>query len=360
MRQALQDLSSSLKECHHPGLLMDRYYSADQGMESGAAKAAHFQAMVDSSKTDAAQRFYREYFDRWEKNRPARSLNTKLRATGRIVVGLGRASVMEVGIHLHHSLGFPYIPGSSLKGACAHYCARAWGARDERFKSEQKEGQAEKTSGEFHKFLFGDTTQAGAIAFEDAWWAPAGKASPFHLEVMTPHHHDWQDGGKAPPTDFDSPVPVNFLSFNGTFHFRVAWQGPNPAGEKEEKALESWLKLALDLLAETLAESGVGGKTSSGFGRLKPPAGQQPGAVSSTHSLKAPNQGQARKLRIVEKVGNRHYKAVYAENGEEAPCVLQSANKECPNDLQPGAEVTVPFQKLDKGIWLFGWQKQKP
>lgn len=359
MRDALQDLSGKLNECHHPGLLMDCFFPG-QGDESGEAKATHFQTMIKSSTNDGAQKFYKDYFDRWKKNRPARSLTTDLKTAGHIVLGLGRASVMEVGIHLHHSLGFPYLPGSSLKGACAHYCARVWGAKDDRFKSEQKEGQAEKTSGEFHKFLFGDTTQAGAIAFEDAWWVPAGKASPFHREVMTPHHKDWQDGGKAPPTDFDSPVPVSFLSFSGTFHFRVIWQGPEPENELEKAALEKWLNLALDLLKETLAESGVGGKTSSGFGRLKTPAGQPAGTASAAHSLKTPNQGHLRKLRIVEKIGNRHYKAVYAENGEEAPCILQSTSKDCPNDLQPGAEVTVPFQKLDKGTWLFGWQKQKP
>lgn len=355
MRDALQDLSGKLNKCHHPGLLMDRFFPG-QGDESGEAKARHFQAMIDSSRGEIVRNFYKDYFIRWKANKPpsSRSVSADLKSTGHIVLGLGRASVMEVGIHLHHSLGFPYLPGSSLKGACAHYCSRVWGEKDEQFKCVQKEGDPEKKSGEFHLFLFGNTTQAGAIGFEDAWWVPETNRSPFHREVMTPHHPKWQDGGKEAPSDYDSPVPVSFLSFSGTFHCRLTWQGPEPASEPEKAALNQWLNLARELLKEMLAESGVGGKTTTGYG-------QGEGALAA--GLRPPNQGQLRKIRIVQKTANRTYQAIFTENGEEASCILEApSNKDCPNDLKPEVEVLVPFVKAvgkaDQVQWIFGWRKQ--
>jgi hypothetical protein len=83
------------------------------------------------------------------------------------------------------------------------------------------------------------------------------------MDVMTPHHPKWLDGGK-PPTDFDSPVPVPFVSARGKFRVAVSWHGP-----VSEKA-SCWTELGFELLAEALREWGVGGKTSSGYGRLTP------------------------------------------------------------------------------------------
>ena len=81
------------------------------------------------------------------------------------------------------------------------------------------------------------------------------------MDVMTPHHPKWLDGEK-PPTDFDSPVPVPFVSVRGKFRVAVSWHGP-----MSEKAA-CWTELGFDLLTEALREWGVGGKTSSGYGRL--------------------------------------------------------------------------------------------
>ncbi len=78
---------------------------------------------------------------------------------------------------------------------------------------------------------------------------------------MTPHHPKWLDGS-VPPTDFDSPMPVPFLSVTGTFRVVISWHGPT-----SEKA-KNWTELARSLLCDALKDWGIGGKTTSGYGRL--------------------------------------------------------------------------------------------
>lgn len=265
-------LGFKLSTCEHPGLLFDRFYpGAENETKEGEVKKEHFLKVIASSKIPKVGELYQKAFARWKENLPKSNYKTgTLETTGRMVLGLGKASVLEIGIHLHHHLGFPYIPGSSLKGICAHYCSKVWGANNESFKSTMTND--EKSSGVNHKFLFGDTTVAGAIGFEDAWWVPAGNQnqSPFHLDIITPHHKEWQDEGKAPPTDFDSPTPVSFLSFSGSFYICITWQGPHGQNDEEKNEINNWMGLAWKLLTEALFEHGVGGKNSSGFGRFDP------------------------------------------------------------------------------------------
>ena len=206
---------------------------------------------------------------------------TILTTAGRVIAGLGTESVLETGIRLHHTYGLPVIPGSALKGLAAHYCYEVWGqhalgdaappaskpfrrptkGEDEVYKQFLQGDPKANPAANYFRLLFGNTDDSGVIVFHDAWLTP-DSADPLVLDVMTPHHPDWQDGS-APPTDFDSPVPVAFVSATGSFRVMVSWNGP-AGGEQPQK----WTKLTMALLKEALAEWGIGGKTSSGYGRL--------------------------------------------------------------------------------------------
>ncbi|MEZ6143021.1 MAG: type III-B CRISPR module RAMP protein Cmr6 [Zavarzinella sp.] len=137
-----------------------------------------------------------------------------------------------------------------------------------KFRSEKlankKTGQQTEKVGDYHRFLFGTTDESCCILFHDAWYVPDSDSEPLKMDVMTPHHQDWNDDGKAPPTDFDSPAPVPFLSVSGSFLFSLSWYGPDIEEEKKKK----WLELMVRCLREALFEWGVGGKTSSGYGRF--------------------------------------------------------------------------------------------
>jgi CRISPR-associated protein Cmr6 len=264
-------------------LLLHRYLSEPATGEAGnpAEKRSLLAAAIEAARNPEARSLYRLAFDRWVAASPPGAEATVLTTADRVIAGLGTDSVLETGIRLHHTYGLPVIPGSALKGLAAHYCNEVWGQRangdtappaskpfrrptetedDVYRKCLQGDPKAKPTENYF-RLLFGNTDDSGVMVFHDAWLTP-DSAEPLVLDVMTPHHPDWQDGS-APPTDFDSPVPVAFVSATGSFRVMVSWNGPVEHGQAN-----NWTKLVLDLLKESLYEWGIGGKTSSGYGRL--------------------------------------------------------------------------------------------
>lgn len=280
MRNAIIALKDKRKDLgQHPGLLLQRYLCENATGDGGnpEEKQAILQAAINAAADDKVRALYKVAFARWEKSFPSDARSVTLATQGRLIVGLGSENVLETGIRLQHTYGLPIIPGSALKGLAAHYCDQVWGAEDEKFKKPTKEDDeayrkhlqdgGKESNGSchrYHRLLFGNTDDSGCIIFHDAWYVPESSPRPLRLDVMTPHHLKWLDGS-APPTDFDSPTPVPFLSVTGQFHVVVSWRGP----DSEESG--KWLDATRELLTRALAEWGVGGKTSSGYGRLVDP-----------------------------------------------------------------------------------------
>ncbi len=175
----------------------------------------------------------------------------EFKTEGRMIIGLGSEIVVETGITLHHTYGVPFIPGSALKGLASHYCSQVWGSKEIGFKLGNK----------YHNLLFGKQEDAGHITFHDAWITPKTVDSSIKPDVMTPHHGDYYKGEGA-PTDFDDPKPVPFISVSGTFLIAISCDDPTPAGTR-------WAELSLSLLTHALSDWGIGGKTNSGYGKMK-------------------------------------------------------------------------------------------
>ena len=275
----------------HAGLLLRRYLKIavqDAGKKHPNERKSLFTEAARAASN--ARDLYRLAYNRRSLTLPTET-STTLDVRGRLIVGLGGDNVLETGLTLHHTYGVPFIPGSALKGLAAHYCDEVWGQRHEpdsakltddnhkfrRLRHREVCGKngVHSDTGTFHEILFGTTDDSGHIIFHDAWIEPASLTgqpdSGLVLDVMTPHHGDYysdkhyEDGPKhgelIPPTDFDDPNPVTFLSVAGKFHIAVSC---DVAGEEGQ----AWAKLAFDLLTKALQDWGVGGKTSSGYGRL--------------------------------------------------------------------------------------------
>lgn len=242
----------------HAGLLLQRYLCENATGEGGnpEEKRAILQAAINATGNEDVHALYRGAFNRWKTSLPKNPPPIELATQGRLIVGLGSENVLETGIRLHHTYGLPIIPGSALKGLAAHHCDQVWGPADEKFRK----------TGSYHQLLFGKTDDSGCIVFHDAWFVPGSEKEPLKLDVMTPHHSSWNNVDKPePPTDFDSPVPVPFLSVTGKFLVAVSWYGP------EHNQSGKWTELARSLLCDALRDWGVGGKTTSGYGRLMLP-----------------------------------------------------------------------------------------
>ncbi len=279
----------------HPGLLLQRYLHESATGDHGKPehKRQILDAAINSAENPEHRKLYEAAFARWSASLSSDPDPIDLATQGRLIVGLGSESVLETGIRLHHTYGMPIIPGSALKGLAAHYCDQVWGTVDKRHtKPTPAEdeayrkflaGKAPKPEGSFHRLLFGNTDDSSCITFHDAWLTP-DSPEPLVLDVMTPHHPKWLDGSVA-PTDFDSPTPVPFLSVSGRFRVALSWNGP--ASDKAKK----WAELTRSLLCDALKDWGIGGKTTSGYGRLAPPPPPPP--------PKKRNSNEKAKVRII-------------------------------------------------------------
>ncbi len=259
------------------GLLRDRFLQV-QEKENNEKKDEFHKARKElfaemQKSLQNSTEVYRLTFSRQKNLIHSPKEEGEFETVGRLIIGLGGENVLETGITLHHTYGTPIIPGTALKGLASNYCDRIWGRGAEKpgFKRDEI----------YHKAIFGSTADSvdkdsGHIIFHDAWITPNSVVDSLKTDVMTPHHGDYYSGTILPsgeptaPTDFDSPNPVTFLSIVGTFHIVVSCDVVGEMCEAENKVEgQKWAELAFDLLTDALKDWGIGGKTNSGYGRLR-------------------------------------------------------------------------------------------
>lgn len=174
----------------------------------------------------------------------------RLRAeiNGRLLMDHGRAATTETSVSFHSVWGVPRIPGSALKGVT---------------RAEMYAGEALAST---ILELFGNEKAAGRVMFYDA--LPIGGKFELALDVLTPHHRGYYEKG-LPPADWDSPVPVTFVTVVKT-SFDI-WLGARSAVRADVEALET----AAEALQQALEVSGIGAKTAAGYGRFKVTRGER-------------------------------------------------------------------------------------
>jgi CRISPR-associated protein Cmr6 len=238
---------------------------------------------------------YAKAFERWKKSFGAGVDRVfSLRAVSRLLVGHGTDSATDVGLTVHHTWGVPMIAGSALKGLCAHYLDAVYGPDDptvpawrqsdrvrapfQGVRRAEDNGFPLSGPGDAFRAIFGApdayddetaqrngaaaTSSGGLVTFHDALYIPGSAPSerPFVPDVLTVHQQGYyRDAGATGwPNDFDEPIPVSFLTVRPGVELLFVLTAP-PA----------WGGIAEQILKEALREWGVGGKTSSGYGRFE-------------------------------------------------------------------------------------------
>jgi CRISPR-associated protein Cmr6 len=241
-RTALAGLGPQSGRSPNAGLWLDRYIrSQDPG-----DKNSRRDLTSEVSAIPEPEKAYAEYFARWKRTLEAHGAELRVaKATGRVVVGLGAEAVLENAICLHRTYGVPLIPGSALKGLSASF-------------ARQRLDGGWSPDSPAYKALFGELDSAGYVTFFDALYVPGSGHSgrPLHPDVITVHHPEYYQSASAPPADWDDPIPVPFLSATGEYLLALG----GPAG---------FVARAYDILKLAMSESGVGAKTSSGYGRME-------------------------------------------------------------------------------------------
>ena len=161
----------------------------------------------------------------------------ELKPRWRLAINLGAASVYETFLLLHRNYAVPIIPGSAVKGVAHHYAKKY-----------------EKLSENEIAKMFGTQNKKGRVIFFDALPIIDRNQDFIVLDVMNVHYRDYYEKGEV-PGDWMNPNPIFFLTVEGIkFRFTVA--------SKDEKMAEK----AIELLKEALLTTGIGAKTSAGYG----------------------------------------------------------------------------------------------
>lgn len=276
----------------HAGLELDRYVKKiESGGEQEDRRRLFRRRLFARLAGAAPPPIYGKAYRRWEQSLSGAETRTAVaHAHGGLVVGLGAESVLETSLTLHHIYGTPLIPGSALKGLARHY-----------FQQVVLPGGALTNAADHLAVLFGRADAAGYVTYHDAWYVPGTAGDrPLKADVLTPHHPRYNAGSDArrvAPTDFDDPNPVSFLQAQGGY--LIAVRGPNAA----------CADFALALLLQALADYGVGGKTSSGYGHLttsgvpaspaRPGASGPSAAATGGPGVEAPLPELARKITLL-------------------------------------------------------------
>jgi len=248
--------------------------------QKGDRNNAGFQFQFDFEKQKSLISNLVEKQLRLAQSLPSQS-NMKLSIDWRLIVGLGHESVYETSMTLHHIYGIPYIPASSIKGVVRSWIiteyftreteepAEYWALNDKQFCTifgTAKETKLKNCNGKEFKvksplFNEGESTEhIGSVTFFDAFPTSAPTIEP---DIMNPHYPEYY-GGDKPPTDYQNPIPIPFLTIKDTsFQFLI--------GSKKER-LDSFRigdKTIVDWLKAALTQHGIGAKTAVGYGYMQ-------------------------------------------------------------------------------------------
>ncbi len=250
-RKKLNDVNAEYVS--HAGVVLTRWLSMPVKADGHAAERVELIEHVAQACKRVKAVYTIAFQERKTRLDTTRARYFSAKISSRLAVGLGIASPIEFGLHLHHVYGVPIILGSALKGIAR----RAWIA--------VAKSQKGVSDVEGAQILFGDADSAGFITFHDAWIDPTSLSTAISRDVLTPHHSKYHGQtsvtgrGHDPPTDFDTPAPNTFVSVTGLMHFALSCTDVSPQGM-------DWLELAVGLLQFALKELGVGGKTTSEYG----------------------------------------------------------------------------------------------
>lgn len=217
----------------------------------------------------------RQWLRRWEMVAKLKGHNLCLKTDSPFVTGLGREHPVENGFLWHHTLGVPYLPGSSVKGM-----VRSW---IEQWAEEKDKKEKEEIDRIFGPKQPTEQPQVGVVVFLDA--IPLDTVR-LKADIMTPHYGEYYQNKERPkaPGDWISPVPIPFLAVKegATFHFAIVprrhpclkTQGESgkssdlPVGKSREGNHRADCEIVVDWLKEALEWIGAGAKTAIGYGRM--------------------------------------------------------------------------------------------
>lgn len=181
----------------------------------------------------------------------------------RMVVGMGEANVYENDMTLHQPFGFPYIPGSALKGRIRSATIKVYFGGDEDMAKKQK----------WFTDIFGsekdDDGNKGEVRFLDTF--PLNIPTIEADVIENENSEYYKSGGVTPPSGWDKPNPVFFITVSKTTYrmvFMVSKKNDKKIYKIENKEF-NLTAITEHLVQLTIDEFAFGAKALKGYGRFK-------------------------------------------------------------------------------------------
>lgn len=240
------------------------FYKTDRGRVQHQIIAKYgdldFQAITQRAKQTATALFGGNQYSVFSKS-----------TSGRLITGLGGASVYETDITLHHIYGFPFLPASSLKGMVRSWIIlNAFDNDENRALNPKGDNVTDKEKIDSRAFcnIFGCGKESilgkenqGKVQFFEGLPVEAPKVVP---DVMNPHYGPYYNGKEA-PADYHNPIPIFFLTIEKQTQFQFILGSRNTEWlnwKIEGMSITEWLKHALE-------NHGIGAKTAVGYGYME-------------------------------------------------------------------------------------------
>ena len=259
-------LLKSLPQNGNAGLWYDKFCSSWENAKFQKFRKEEWIKTVTNRHCGNSDELKQQRDRRWEMVAKLEGQNLCLKTDSPFVTGLGREHPVENGFLWHHTLGVPYLPGSSVKGM-----VRAW---IEQWADEKNKEEKEEIDRIFGPKQPTEQPQVGAVVFLDA--IPLDKVR-LKADIMTPHYGEYYQNKERPksPGDWISPVPIPFLAVkeDTTFHFAIVPRRQScletPAGSGESRGgHRSDCEIVIGWLKDALEWIGAGAKTAVGYGRM--------------------------------------------------------------------------------------------
>ncbi|WP_456442693.1 type III-B CRISPR module RAMP protein Cmr6 [Caldithrix abyssi] len=193
------------------------------------------------------------------------------RTQSRLLCGVGYQSRIEWGFSFDWTTGFPYLPGSSFKGALLSYLEFLKNGKPvEKWDDSDSVQLLNHSNIKFSKKdvlqIFGPQgknitkSRMGSVVFLDVY---PQNFKGLEVDVITPHYQKYYtDQGKTPPADIYNPVPQYFLTVPKDTEFMFMFR----LLDGNDTQLANKLKALIQDAGENY---GFGAKTATGYGYFK-------------------------------------------------------------------------------------------
>ena len=248
-----------------PSLKLEKPFSVyEKGADADDAKKTAVGSVVDCINTYQKS----EFTTRWGDEGDADCFVIEPELGARLIVNMANGMLENAGLCLHRTFGYPYIPGSAVKGVARHAAWVDWDDTEADDK-QAKESKAlaiaeifgyptnEKTLDAYLEPLLADETLSGGVCFFPA--EPAEGDVRCEVDILNVHHRDYYGEKRERATDDENPNLCYFPVIKAGQKFRFAMRRKRSLSDANFKLAQKWLKTGLSLF-------GIGAKTSAGYG----------------------------------------------------------------------------------------------